>query len=409
MRSKDPARGEEQAKRSEDAAAPGGDLAFVMSGGGARAAYQVGVLRSLARRFPRLEAPIITGVSAGAINAAHFAAHHGTFEQAAEELHHLWSELSTEKVFRTDPWSLARHVARWGRQLVSGGGKRPPRAVGLLDTDPLRAYLVEALHAVRGELTGINYNLRTGRLKAVALSTTNYSTGQSVTWTQGHDIEEWQKPNRRSRVTTLSVDHVMASAALPLVFPAVRLGAHWFGDGGIRLTAPLAPALHLGASRILAVSTRRERTASEADAPTVTGYPPPAQVAGILLNSVFLDVLDQDGHLLDRINALVAQLPPERRLGLRVVKLVTIRPSVDLGRLASRYEPDLPKGLRFMTRGLGTRQTEAPDFLSMIMFQPDYVAELIRVGEADAEARHEELAALVGPPPAPAEEGAGSR
>lgn len=409
MRSKDPARGEEQAKRGEGAAAPGGDLAFVMSGGGARAAYQVGVLRSLARRFPRLEAPIITGVSAGAINAAHFAAHHGTFEQAAEELRHLWSELSTEKVFRTDPWSLARHVGRWGRQLVSGGGKRPPRAAGLLDTDPLRAYLVEALHAVRGELTGINYNLRTGRLRAVALSTTNYSTGQSVTWTQGHDIEEWQKPNRRSRVTTLSVDHVMASAALPLVFPAVRLGAHWFGDGGIRLTAPLAPALHLGASRILAVSTRRERTASEADAPTVTGYPPPAQVAGILLNSVFLDVLDQDGHLLDRINALVAQLPPERRLGLRVVKLVTIRPSVDLGRLASRYEPDLPKGLRFMTRGLGTRQTEAPDFLSMIMFQPDYVAELIRVGEADAEARHEELAALVGPPPAPAEEGAGSR
>ena len=409
MRSKDPARGEERAKRGEGAAAPGGDLAFVMSGGGARAAYQVGVLRSLARRFPRLEAPIITGVSAGAINAAHFAAHHGTFEQAAEELRHLWSELSTEKVFRTDPWSLARHVGRWGRQLVSGGGKRPPRAAGLLDTDPLRAYLVEALHAVRGELTGINYNLRTGRLKAVALSTTNYSTGQSVTWTQGHDIEEWQKPNRRSRVTTLSVDHVMASAALPLVFPAVRLGAHWFGDGGIRLTAPLAPALHLGASRILAVSTRRERTASEADAPTVTGYPPPAQVAGILLNSVFLDVLDQDGHLLDRINALVAQLPPERRLGLRVVKLVTIRPSVDLGRLASRYEPDLPKGLRFMTRGLGTRQTEAPDFLSMIMFQPDYVAELIRVGEADAEARHEELAALVGPPPAPAEEGAGSR
>lgn len=409
MRSKDPARGEEQAKRGEGAAAPGGDLAFVMSGGGARAAYQVGVLRSLARRFPRLEAPIITGVSAGAINAAHFAAHHGTFEQAAEELRHLWSELSTEKVFRTDPWSLARHVARWGRQLVSGGGKRPPRAAGLLDTDPLRAYLVEALHAVRGELTGINYNLRTGRLKAVALSTTNYSTGQSVTWTQGHDIEEWQKPNRRSRVTTLSVDHVMASAALPLVFPAVRLGAHWFGDGGIRLTAPLAPALHLGASRILAVSTRRERTASEADAPTVTGYPPPAQVAGILLNSVFLDVLDQDGHLLDRINALVAQLPPERRLGMRVVQLVTIRPSVDLGRLASRYEPDLPKGLRFMTRGLGTRQTEAPDFLSMIMFQPDYVAELIRVGEADAEARHEELAALVGPPPAPAEEGAGSR
>lgn len=433
MRSKEPARGEDSAKdgrgdaagqrghsgtspmRGEGFAAPAGDLAFVMSGGGARAAYQVGVLRWLARRFPRLEAPIITGVSAGAINAAHFAAHHGTLEQAAEELHHLWSDLTTERVFRTDPWSLARHVARWGRQLVSGGGKRPSRVTGLLDTGPLRDYLAEALHTVGGELTGINYNLRMGRLKAVALSTTNYSTGQSVTWTQGHDIKEWQKPNRRARVTTLSIDHVMASAALPLVCPAVRIGPHWFGDGGIRLTAPLSPALHLGASRILAVSTRRDRSASEADAPSVTGYPPPAQVAGILLNSVFLDVLDQDGHLLDRFNALIAQLPPERRMGLRVVKLVTIRPSVDLGRLASRYEPDLPKGLRFMTRGLGTRQTEAPDFLSMIMFQPDYVAELIRVGEADAEARREELAALVAPGLAPASapategEGEGSR
>lgn len=380
-----------------DARARHGDLAFVMSGGGARAAYQVGVLRHLALRFPRLSVPIITGVSAGAINAAHLAAHHGTFEQAAEELHHLWSDLTTEKVFRTDPWSLARHVARWGWQLISGGGKASPRVRGLLDTAPLRAYLTEALHAVDGELTGIHYNLRMGRLKAVALSTTNYSTGQSVMWTQGHKIQEWQRPNRRARATTLSIDHVMASAALPLVFPAVGIGPHWFGDGGIRLTAPLSPALHLGAGRILAVSTRRERTASEADVPTVTGYPPPAQVAGILLNSVFLDVLDQDGHLLDRINALVDQLPPERRGGLRPVKLVTIRPSVDLGRLANRYEPDLPKGLRFLTRGLGTRQTEAPDFLSMIMFQPDYLEELIRVGEADAEARGDELEALVAP------------
>ena len=381
----------------DDAKAPGDDLAFVMSGGGARAAYQVGVLRCLARHFPRLDVPIITGVSAGAINAAHLAAHHGTFEQAAEELYHLWSELTTEKVFRTDPWSLARHVARWGRQLVSGGRKGSPPVKGLLDTAPLRAYLTEALHAVDGELTGINYNLRMGRLKAAALSTTNYATGQSVMWTQGADIKEWQRPNRRARATTLSIDHVMASAALPLVFPAVGIGPHWFGDGGIRLTAPLSPALHLGAGRILAVSTRRDRTVSEADAPTVTGYPPPAQVAGILLNSVFLDVLDQDGHLLDRINGLVAQLPPECRQGLRTVKLVTIRPSVDLGRLANRYEPDLPKGLRFLTRGLGTRQTDAPDFLSMIMFQPDYLAELIRVGEADAEARRDELATLVAP------------
>lgn len=388
--------GDTAADAREDAREPFGELAFVMGGGGARAAYQAGVLRQLARRFPDLRVPIITGVSAGAINAIHLASHHGTFEQAAEELRHLWSGLTTDKVFRTDSRSLSRHVFRWGRQLISGGAGRP-RVRGLLDTAPLREYLTEVLHAVDGEVTGINYNLRKGRLKAAALSTTNYSTGQSVLWTQGDNVQEWERPNRRARVTTLSVDHVMASAALPLVFPAIRIGSHWFGDGGIRLTAPLSPALHLGADRILAISTRRDRSVSEANDPTVSGYPPPAQVAGMLLNSVFLDVLDQDALVLERINSLIADLPPGSKEGMRPVRLVTIRPSVDLGRLANRYEPQLPKGLRFMTRGLGTKETKAPDFLSLIMFQPDYVAELIRVGEADAEAREDELAALLAP------------
>ena len=374
-----------------------GALAVVMGGGGARSAYQAGVLRYLSRRFPELEIPIITGVSAGAINATHLAAHHGTFRQATDELFHLWSSLTTENVFRTDAGSLAWHALRWGRQLVSGGGRTPPRVRGFLDTGPLRDYLADRMHAVDGELTGINYNLRTGRLRAVALSTTNYSTGQSVLWVQGQNVTEWERPNRRSRLTTLTVEHVLASAALPIVFPAVRIGGHWFGDGGIRLTAPLSPALHLGAERILAISTRYPRSLSEADAPVVTGYPPPVQVAGVLMNSVFLDLLDDDALRLERINELLAGLPHGQRLGMRRIRLLTMRPSVDLGRLANRYEPQLPRAFRFMTRGLGTRHTKAPDFLSLIMFQPDYTAELIRVGEADAERRETDLAALLEP------------
>ncbi|MDE2655599.1 MAG: patatin-like phospholipase family protein [Gemmatimonadota bacterium] len=374
-----------------------GDLAFVMGGGGARAAYQAGVLRYLSRRFPRLQIPIITGVSAGAINAAHLAAHHGTFEQATEELFHMWSNLNVDHVFRTDVGSLSWHVLRWARQLVSGGSRAAPRVRGLLDTDPLRAYLTDAMHAIDGELTGINYNLRMGRLKAVALSTTNYSTGQSVLWVQGQGVKEWERPTRRSRLATLTVEHVLASSALPIVFPAVQIGPHWFGDGGIRLAAPLSPALHLGAGRILAISTRHSPTARQANRPTVTGYPPPAQVAGVMMNSVFLDLLDDDAHRLETINRLLAGLPPEERGGMRPVRLLTVRPSVDLARLANRYEPQLPKAFRFLTRGLGTRQIEAPDFLSMIMFQPDYLAELIRVGEEDAETREEELAALLEP------------
>ena len=372
-----------------------GDLAFVMGGGGARAAYQAGVLRYLSRRFPGLRVPVITGVSAGAINAAHLAAHHGTFPQATEELHHLWLDLNVDHVFRTDVGSLGWHLLRWARQLVSGGARPSPRVRGLLNTDPLRVYLTEAMHAVDGELIGINYNLRMDRLKAVALSTTNYSTGQSVLWIQGRGVTEWERPTRRSRIATLTVDHVMASAALPIVFPAVQIGKHWFGDGGIRLTAPLSPALHLGASRILAISTRHSPTARQASRPAVTGYPPPAQVAGVMMNSVFLDLLDDDGRRLETVNRLLSSLPPEARGGMRPVRLLTVRPSVDLARLANKYEPQLPKAFRFLTRGLGTRQIEAPDFLSMIMFQSDYLAELIRVGEEDAEAREPELADLL--------------
>lgn len=371
-----------------------GDLAFVMGGGGARAAYQVGVLRYLARRFPDLRVPIVTGVSAGAINAAHLAAHHGTFAQSVAELSELWGELTAERVFRTDVRSLASHVLRWGWQLLSGGVGEP-RVRGLLDTEPLHSYLTEALHAVDGELTGINYNLNTGRLKAVALSTTNYSNGQSVMWIEGHDLVEWERPNRRSRLTNISVEHVMASAALPLLFPAVRIGPHWFGDGGIRLTAPLSPALHLGAGRVLAISTRGRRSVAEADRVTVKGYPPPAQVVGVLMNSIFLDVLDQDEHRLNRFNDLLEKVEVSEWQGMRKVQLVTMRPSIDLGRLAKDYEPELPRAFRFLTRGLATRRTDAPDFLSLIMFQPDYLAELIRVGEADAEARGEELAELL--------------
>ncbi|MDE2795526.1 MAG: patatin-like phospholipase family protein [Gemmatimonadota bacterium] len=374
-----------------------GPLAFVMGGGGARSAYQAGVLRYLSRRFPDLEIPIITGVSAGAINAAHLAAHHGTFRQAADELNQLWGELTVDKVFRTDLGSLRKHLFRWSRQLLSGGKGGSLKVRGLLDTQPLREYLTEAMHAVNGELTGIHYKLATGRLKAAALSTTNYSTGQSILWVQGHDVEEWERPNRRSRVTTLSVDHVMASAALPIVFPAVPIGGHWYGDGGIRLTAPLSPALHLGADRILAISTRRARSRTEADSPSVKGYPPPVQVAGVLMNAIFLDLLDEDALRLSRVNQLVAGLDPEKRQGMRQVRLLTLRPSVDLGRLAGRFEPQLPRAIRYMTRGLGTRHTETPDFLSLIMFQPDYLGELMSVGEADAESREAELAELLEP------------
>ena len=367
------------------------DLGIVMGGGGARAAYQVGFLRFLSKHVPELQIPYITGVSAGAINAALLASHHGTFRQAVDELSRLWANLTVEDVFRVDTRSLTKNGIRWLIQLVSGGIRGAPRVRGLVDTRPLHEYLTEVLHAADGELTGIQYNLERGRLKAAALTTTSYSTGRSVTWVQGSHISEWERPQRKTHRAVLTVDHVMASAALPLFFPAIQLGDAWYGDGGMRLAAPLSPALHLGARRIIAISTRYGRSAEEAEEHSSQGYPPPAQVAGVLLNSIFLDLLDHDALRLEQLNHLLADLPRDKRQDLRPVRLLTLRPSCDLGTLAHEHESQLPKAFRFLTRGLGTTQTHSPDFLSLILFQPDYLRTLIKVGEADAAAQSDKI------------------
>ena len=184
----------------------------------------------------------------------------------------------------------------------------------------------------------------------------------------------------------------MASAALPLLFPAVRLGDRWYGDGGVRLTSPLSPALHLGAGRILAVSTRYQPTRAEAARTADPGYPSPAQVAGVLMNSVFLDLLDQDALHLERLNRLIEG---DVDNGLRPIDLLLLRPSQDLGRLAAHYEPRLPKGLRFLTRGLGSGRSGGSDFISMLMFQPDYITRLIELGEVDCDAKAKEVDRLL--------------
>ena len=372
-----------------------GELALVMGGGGARGAYQVGLLRHLARKFPTLRLPILTGVSAGALNVAHLAQHTGTFAEAVASLERLWRSLSPEQVYRVDPPTLLANLVRWGVRLVSGGTVSETQTRGLVDTTPLRAFLERALSPRDGVLAGIDHNLARGTLRAVALSTTDYGTGQSIVWMQGRNIEEWERPKRRSVATRLTVDHVMGSAALPFFFPAVRIEDSWHGDGGIRLTAPLSPALHLGAHKILAISTRYDRSQAEANRPLIRGYPPPAQVLSILYNAIFLDLIDQDVLRLEKMNFVLRKLPPEQRSGMRVVNILVLRPSRDLGKLSREYEPLLPGFFRFVTRGLGTRETASPDILSLLMFQENYLGRLIELGEADAEARSEEIEEFV--------------
>jgi NTE family protein len=230
------------------------------------------------------------------------------------------------------------------------------------------------------------------------VTTSSYSAGTSVTWVEGQEIGPWQRSHRLGVSCRLNVEHVMASTSLPLLFPSVALGGEWHGDGGIRLSAPLSPAIHLGARRILAISTRhRSGLGAAANAPMIDGYPPPAQIAGSLINALFLDLIDGDALRLERLNELLARVPEDRRDGLRPVDLMLVRPSRDLGALANEYEPQLPRGFRFLTRGLGTRQTRSNDFLSLVMFQHDYLKQLIELGRADAEARLDELLAFTDP------------
>ena len=371
------------------------ELALVLPGGGARTAYQVGVLRALARRFPTLDPPILTGVSAGAINCAWLASRTGTFAAKVEELTGMWERLTTDEVFRVDSFSLGKNLMRAGSRLISGGAIVPGRRLALVDTAPLRDLLLRTIGGPGGRLQGVADNLAQGALRAVALTTSSYSTGQSVTWVESTDACVWERAHRKSVSTLLTVDHVMASAALPLFFPAVQVGTSWYGDGGIQLTAPLSPAIHLGAGRILAISTRYRASKPEADVPVIDGYPPPAQIAGMLLNAIFLDALDADALIAQRVNRLMRAVPEGERDGLRPIDLLVLRPTSDLGKLANAYEARLPGAFRFLTRGLGTRETRRNDLLSLLMFQHDYLSRLIEIGEADGEARIEEVTAFL--------------
>ena len=373
----------------------GAQLALVMSGGGARAAYQVGTLRWLARRRPDLRVPILTGVSAGAINAAYLASKPDDFKTRVESLADLWSHLTVEQVFRVDSLSLAKNVFRLVGKLMSGGAAAAPRPHAAVDTAPLRALLERLLGARPDGLPGIQDNLKRGALRAVAITTSSYTTGQSITWVEGCGIPLWERAHRKSVNARIGIEHVMASSALPIFFPAVPIDGQWYGDGGIRLTAPLSPAVHLGADRILAISTRYPRSRAEADKPAMNGYPPPAQIVGSLFNAVFLDLFDADALTLQRVNKAMEVLPPSMRGEYRMVKLMVLRPSRDLGKLANDYEVRLPFAFRFMTRGLGTRETRSNDLLSLLMFQPDYLSRLIELGEIDAEARADELLEFV--------------
>ncbi|MDQ3283253.1 MAG: patatin-like phospholipase family protein [Acidobacteriota bacterium] len=373
------------------------DLAVMLTGGGARAAYQVGLLKGIARHFPRLRFRIVTGVSAGAINAAYLAAHTGTLMEKARNLDRMWCELNCDSIFRFD-WKTFlpfRSAVASVMPRRNKWTKSRPRA--LVDTTPLRNLLCRVLDTPSGApVRGIEENIRSGELTALALMTLDYSTGQSVRWVQGRDFDQFDSANHRAQCTRFMVEHVLASAALPFIFPAIRIGSAWHGDGGIRLAAPLSPAVHLGARRIIAMSTGYQRTAVEAATPVVSGYPPAAQILSQLFNAIFLDAIDEDVARMERMNELIRAIPLAQRNGLKPIDLLVLRPSIDLGKLAGDYERFLPRKLKLLVRALGAKETDSPDFISMLLFEPTFTRRIIDLGEADVEGRISEIRAFLG-------------
>lgn len=359
------------------------NTALVLSGGGARGAYQVGVLKYIAKRRPLLRFPILTGVSAGAINANFLAGSAGAFDEAVDSLADHWLSLSTDQVFRTDLPSLASNALRVLLNLGSGGSPFAPRVQGLVETRPLRRFLEDLIDA-----DAVSENIAAGRLRALAISATAYDTGRTVTYIQGEPwLQTWERVRRLAVHDRITLDHVMASAAIPLFFPAVKVGNRYFGDGSLRQSHPLSPAIHLGADRILAISSRWRAPVTEPEPDHTAVYPPAAQVLGLMLNSIFLDNLDVDAERLRRINHVLARVPDSRRwlLSERPVRLLVLRPSSDIGRVAGQYEQLIPRSLRYLLRGLGTRRISSSDLVSYLMFEAEYLEHLIRLGERDAE------------------------
>ena len=354
-------------------------LGLVLAGGGARAAYQAGVLEYIQELAPETRFPIITGVSAGAINAAYMAGH--AQEAGAKGLADCWTSISGADVFVME--SALHMVRRILRRVMSDQGTRTGDS--LLNPEALRKYLADQLPASEdGSLPRIGDAIKQDALAALCITTTSYDTGQSVSWIQGRDVDGWERSNRIAVKADLTLEHIMASSAIPLLFPAVQLGDAWYGDGSVRLVAPLAPSLHLGATDILVISTRYTRSADEASRSAIRSYPPAAQVMGILLNAIFLDTVDHDAEVLRRMSTLAQKLSGRDRGKIRPVNCLVLRPSLDLGRLASGYEGEARGVMGILARGLGSSETESSDLVSVLLFEPNYIRRLIDLGWEDA-------------------------
>jgi NTE family protein len=365
---------------------------LVLTGGGARAAYQVGVVKAIRDILGSPTAnpfPILCGTSAGAINAVTLAAFADDFTRAVGNLLEVWEHMRCELVYRTDAASILRRGAAWLGAMTWISRRNP---ISLLDNAPLGDLLGKFLPFHR-----IQAHVESGALRAVCVTCSGYTSGQSVSFFQGRpDLEAWERNQRIGAAVTLQLEYLLASSALPFIFPAVKLHREYFGDGSMRQIAPVSPALHLGADRVLVVGTGRQT--GEQSRARSNVYPSLAQIAGHALNSIFLDSLMVDIERMQRINRTLGLIPEaaraEGRVQLRPIRVLFISPSQPIERMAARFVHELPPMVRFVLRPTGAMARSGSNLASYLLFEESFCRALVDLGYQDTTAREAEVHAF---------------
>lgn len=371
--------------------------ALVLSGGGARAAYEVGVLKAVRQLLSEPQHnpfPLLCGVSGGAINATSLALSAEDFGAGVDALEAFWSGLSAGDVFRADPLGVALSGGRWLTALALGWAfGTSPKA--LFDNRPLARRLEQEFRFEK-----LEHAIASHAVHALSITCSGYASGECVTFFQARaDQEPWQHTQRVGAHVALNIRHVLASMAVPFLFPAVKLHREFFGDGAMRELTPLSPAVQLGAERILVIGTGR-MAAREGDRPQGRRYPTLADAAGHVLSGIYVDSLSADLERMNQVNQLLAHIPAEQRqreaIALRPIDVLVIEPTERLDFLAARYQSELPFAVRALLRGMGISETSGGAFASYLLFEAAYTRVLIDLGYRDAMARGEELRTFLG-------------